>query len=110
MAGPRPKDQLAIQIILVQFIITAILTATAQSLVQHFIRPVQTISRRPMSVNIFSEITAQVLFESWIPQQVRPLVLSPAQERPWTCKLRTTVASITSLWSYVLSWVVVVRP
>jgi len=39
-------------------IITAIVTG-ARSLAEHFIRPVHPISRRFMSVNIFSAITAQ---------------------------------------------------
>src|SRR6478735_7066239 len=41
-----------------RFIITTIVTG-APSLVGHFIRPVQSISRRPMSVNTFLAITAQ---------------------------------------------------
>jgi hypothetical protein len=37
--------------------------ATARSLVEHFIRPVQSISPRVISVNIFLGITAQAGFE-----------------------------------------------
>src|SRR5438477_11724652 len=79
MAGPRPKDQRPTQHIRVRFTITAIVTG-ARSLAEHFIRPVHPISRRPMSVNIFSAITAQGLSECWIPQQLRPLILSPAHQ------------------------------
>src|SRR5205807_2787930 len=96
MAGPRAKDQLPIQHIRVRFIIMAIVTG-ARSLVQHFIRPVHPISRRPMSVNIFLAITAQALFERWIPQQLKPVVLSLAHHNQWTFKWEPTVAFITSL-------------
>src|SRR5437879_1557264 len=50
-----------------------------------------------MSVNIFSAITAQALSECWIPQQLRPLILSPAHHSQWTFKWEPTVAFITSL-------------
>src|SRR5437773_483773 len=100
MAGPRLKDQLPIQHIRVRFIITAIATG-AQSRVEHFIRPVYPISRRPISVNIFLAITAQALFECWIPQQLRPVVLSPAHHSRWTFKWEPTVASITLLGAQV---------
>src|SRR5207237_4352873 len=96
MAGPRPKDQLPIQHIRVRFIIMAIVTG-ARSLVEHFIRPVHPISRRPISVNIFLAITAQALFECWIPQQLRPVVLSPGHHSQWTFKWEPRVASTTSL-------------
>src|SRR4029077_4402370 len=96
MAGPRPKGQRQIQRIRVRYIITAIVTG-ARSLVEHFIRPVRPISRRPMSVNIFLAITAQALSEYWIPQQRRPLILLPAHQSRWTFKWEPTVAFITSL-------------
>src|SRR5437868_12523286 len=96
MARPRTKDQLPIQHIRLRFIIMAIVKG-ARSLAEHFIRPVHPISRRPMSVNIFSAITAQALSECWIPQLLRPLILSPAHHSQWTFKLEPTVAFITSL-------------
>src|SRR5438045_250057 len=97
MAGPRPKDQLPIQHIRVRFIITAMIPATARSLVEHFIRLVHPISRRPIPVNIFLGITAQALFECWIPLQLRPVVLSPAHHSQWTFKWEMMVVSITLL-------------
>src|SRR6267142_1928301 len=100
MAGPRAKDQRPIHHIRVRFIITAIVTG-ARSLVEHFIRPVHPISRRSMSVNIFSAITAQALSECWVPQQRRPLVLSPAHHSQWTFKWVSTVAFIILLGEQV---------